>query len=77
MATQIVAVIANNETSYKVVLERDGERVMMPRWSFMVMMAGTQRLDELFDKQKKWAGVMSDSEWQAVQQDFAQRTEDY
>jgi hypothetical protein len=62
--TRIVAVICNNnDTSYTVVLERDGVRVRMARWSYVHAVANTRSLTRLFEQQLAAAGAMSHDEW--------------
>jgi len=66
--TRIVAVVCNNDTatgtSYKVVLERDGVLVKVPRWSYVYAIGGTTRLAYLFDAQLAEHGAMSSDELQ-------------
>ena len=66
--TRIVAVVCNNDTatgtSYKVVLERDGVLVKVPRWSYVYAIGGTTRLADLFDAQLAEHGAMSSDELQ-------------
>lgn len=66
--TRIVAVVCNNDndvgTSYKVVLERDGVLVKVPRWSWVYAIGGTRRLTDLFDAQLAENGAMSAGELQ-------------
>jgi len=66
MATQIVAVVCNNndDGSYTVVLERDGVRVKAAHWSYVYAVAGTRRLDAMFEQTLADTGAMSDGEWQ-------------
>lgn len=63
--TRIAAVRCNNDdTSYTVVLERDGVRVRMARWSYVYALTGTRRLTAMFEQQLASKGAMSDGEWQ-------------